>query len=228
MQICFRCSADFIQPSLHLFCDVVISLSVSINTALLPLFFDLHCGFTCLYDSVTFWIHMYVWLTSASWRLKLLKSSCSRSQYRGTVPFPVAKRVAELVFPLVAHTPEVARIHFTLIFPDLCLEGQNLSSQKLSLIDHFPYIKIHTCLRGLGNNEKRCIIHYWASRRVLLFCSPKPRSQVWILIYRDWSIAFDVKRAQPKHNPQETLAGTFCWEKLDFVVRSRTRCGKTS
>ena len=46
IQICFRCSADFIQPSFHLFCDVVISWSVSINRALLSLFFDLHCGFT--------------------------------------------------------------------------------------------------------------------------------------------------------------------------------------
>ena len=44
IQICFRCSADFIQPSFHLFCDVVISWSVSINRALLFLFFDLHCG----------------------------------------------------------------------------------------------------------------------------------------------------------------------------------------
>ena len=66
MQICFRCSADLIQPSFHLFCDVVISSSVSINTAQLSLFFDLHCGFTCLYDSVTFWIRMYVRFTSAS------------------------------------------------------------------------------------------------------------------------------------------------------------------
>ena len=46
IQICFCCSADFIQPSFHLFCDVVISWSVSINRALLFLFFDLHCGFT--------------------------------------------------------------------------------------------------------------------------------------------------------------------------------------
>ena len=44
IQICFRCSADFIQPSFLLFCDVLISWSVSINRALLFLFFDLHCG----------------------------------------------------------------------------------------------------------------------------------------------------------------------------------------
>ena len=40
IQICFRCSADFIQPSFHLFCDVVISWSVSINRARLSPFFD--------------------------------------------------------------------------------------------------------------------------------------------------------------------------------------------
>ena len=33
------------------------------------------------------------------------------------------------------------------------------------------------------NNEKKCIIHYSASRRVLLFYSPKPCCQVWILIH---------------------------------------------
>ena len=50
VQICFQWSADFIQPSFLLFCDVLTSWSVSINRALLFLFFDLHCGFTCLYD----------------------------------------------------------------------------------------------------------------------------------------------------------------------------------
>ena len=60
IQICFRCSADFIKPSFLLFYDVVIDCALSINRALLFLFFDLHCevicwydlhyGFTCLYD----------------------------------------------------------------------------------------------------------------------------------------------------------------------------------
>ena len=50
IQICFCCSADFIQPSFHLFCDVVISWLLSINRARLFLFFDLHCGVICLYD----------------------------------------------------------------------------------------------------------------------------------------------------------------------------------
>ena len=44
IQICFCCSADFIQPSFHLFCDVVVSWLLSINRARLFLFFDLHCG----------------------------------------------------------------------------------------------------------------------------------------------------------------------------------------
>ena len=46
------------------------------------------------------------------------------------------------------------------------------------LIDLFPYIKIYTWLPG----QKKCIIHCWVSRWFLLFYSPKPRSQVWILI----------------------------------------------
>ena len=46
MQVCFQLWADFIQRSFHFFVMWVISWSVSINRALLFLFFDLHCGFT--------------------------------------------------------------------------------------------------------------------------------------------------------------------------------------
>ena len=48
-------------------------------------------------------------------------------------------------------------------------------------IDQFWYIKIHTWLRGLGE-------YCWAWRWFLLFYFPKPRCQVWSLIYRKWSI----------------------------------------
>ena len=53
--------------------------------------------------------------------------------------------------------------------------------------DHFRYIKIYTWLRGLGNKTKEMIY----SLLSLLFYSPKPRGQVWILIYRKWSIWLD-------------------------------------
>ena len=71
VQVCFRCSADFIQPSFHLFCDVVIIITfiytaqitcnklIGISRALLSLFFDLHCGFTSLYD-LHYLMHMPV------------------------------------------------------------------------------------------------------------------------------------------------------------------------
>ena len=39
-----------------------------------------------------------------------------------------------------------------------------------------------------GIKQKKCIIYYWASRSFPLFYSPKPRSQVWIFIHRNWSI----------------------------------------
>ena len=42
----------------------------------------------------------------------------------------LAKRVAELVLPPICSYAEVPRIPFTLIFPDLCLGGQKLSSHK--------------------------------------------------------------------------------------------------
>ena len=53
--------------------------------------------------------------------------------------------------------------------------------------DHFRYIKIYTWLRGFGNKTKEMIY----SLLSLLFYSPKPRGQVWILIYRKWSIWLD-------------------------------------
>ena len=41
-----------------------------------------------------------------------------------------------------------------------------------------------------GKKQKKCIGQCWASRWFLLFCSTKCRSQVWILIYWNWSIGF--------------------------------------
>ena len=50
IQIRFQCSADFIQPFFHLFCDVVISWSLSITRVRLSLVFDF-----------TLWIYMHVY-----------------------------------------------------------------------------------------------------------------------------------------------------------------------
>ena len=55
-------------------------------------------------------------------------------------------------------------------------------------MDHFRYIKFILGSKARGNKTKKCIIHCWASGWFLLFYSPKPCSQVWILIYRNWSI----------------------------------------
>ena len=113
-QVCFQCSADFIQPSFHLFCDAVVSWSVSINRALLSLLFDFTLRiympvlFT-LFDAHGCMIYVHE-LT-----IQLLKSkfeSCfpvladpsTVEQWR--VPSPLAKRVAELTFPLVVQTPK--------------------------------------------------------------------------------------------------------------------------
>ena len=56
---------------------------------------------------------------------------------------------------------------------------------KYATIDHFQYI-IYSYLTPKfgGIKQKKCIIHYWASRWYLLFYSPKPHNQAWILIYR--------------------------------------------
>ena len=69
-------------------------------------------------------------------KIKLLKSklpvsSCSRSQYLGIVTSysSASQASCRVSFPPCCSHAEVARILFTLIFPDLCLEEQNLSSQ---------------------------------------------------------------------------------------------------
>ena len=55
-------------------------------------------------------------------------------------------------------------------------------------MDHFRFIKFILGSEACGNKTKKCIIHCWASRWFLLFYSLKPCSQVWILLYRNWSI----------------------------------------
>ena len=83
IQVCCQFAADFIQRSFHLFCDVVISWSVSINRALLSPFFLFTA---CLYD-------LHLWFTSMSWRLNcwnpslsaVLFSVVANPQYHGTV-----------------------------------------------------------------------------------------------------------------------------------------------
>ena len=56
-------------------------------------------------------------------------------------------------------------------------------------MNHFRYIKFILGSKAWGNKTKKnCIIHCRASRWFLLLYSLKPCSQVWILLYRNWSI----------------------------------------
>ena len=76
--------------------------------------------------------------------------------------------------------------------------------------------------KDYGNKTKKCIIHCWASRWFLLFYSLKPCSQVWILLYRNWSIvqlgssfgsSFFLSRmkvAGGNHRPLVTALSTHC------------------
>ena len=85
IQICFKFSADFILPSFHLFCNVVISWSVSMNRALLTCFSiyiaDLHACTIYILDEHVCMIYAH------ELKIELLKSkleccpvsSCSRS-----------------------------------------------------------------------------------------------------------------------------------------------------
>ena len=80
------------------------------------------------------------------------------------VPFPLAKRVAELVFPLVVHTPKSLELALNAYFPDLCLEGQNLSS-------HYGQ---NTCSFGQGTTlvaggKREC---YKDAKKLPKKCSP--------------------------------------------------------
>ena len=73
-------------------------------------------------------------------KIKLLKSkfescpvsSCSRSSYLGIVTsfFPASQASCELVFPLLFLRRSRSN-SLNAYFPDLCLEGQNLSSHNL-------------------------------------------------------------------------------------------------
>ena len=76
------------------------------------------------------------------------------------------------------------------IWTPATLLGGRCFHQNSPLIDHFQYIILNSYLAPrLGKiKQKKCIIHYWASRWFLLFYCPKPQIQVRILIYQKWSI----------------------------------------
>ena len=87
IQVYCQFSADFIQRSFHLFCDVVISWSVSIHRDCYAWFFYLlHACMIYIYD-------LHLWFTSMSWRLNcwnpslsaVLFSVVANPQYHGTV-----------------------------------------------------------------------------------------------------------------------------------------------
>ena len=59
---------------------------------------------------------------------------------------------------------------------------------NLSSIDHFRYIKIHTWLRNLGNKSKEMYFSLLSLKMISFFFFPEPCSQIWILIYQNWSL----------------------------------------
>ena len=63
------------------------------------------------------------------------------------------------------------------------------------------YSNLAPRLRGI--KQKKLIIHPSSSMRFLLFYSPKPRSQVRILIYRNWAIL--ATKTGDKHRSDEPL-----------------------
>ena len=61
---------------------------------------------------------------------------------------------------------------------------------KMHFNGQFWYIKIHTWLQGSGViKQKKSSWGSIINNTFLLFYSPKPCSQVWILIYQKWSIS---------------------------------------
>ena len=56
---------------------------------------------------------------------------------------------------------------------------------------------------------QKFIIHCWASRWFLLFCSPKPWCKVWILIYRNCSVqVLKITHKSTEHSPKKGNRGS--------------------
>ena len=120
---------SLLSTSLHLFWNVVMSWSVSINRALLSLFYDLHCEFTCLYDlhfgctcpydlfprTEDYTVEFQVWMLSCFPAVADPDTVEESEQWR--VPFPVSQASCRVSFSPCCSYAEVARILLTLISP---------------------------------------------------------------------------------------------------------------
>ena len=73
------------------------------------------------------------------------------------------------------------------------------------------YLNSYLAPRFGGTKQKKCIIHCWVSRWFLLFYPHKPRSQVWILSYQNWSFT-----VEPRYNE-----GPRKWQNLFAKPRFR-------
>ena len=71
-------------------------------------------------------------------------------------------------------------------------------SQTVKMVNFDRLIFILGC-EVWGVKQKKCIIDCWASRWLHLFYSPKPRSHVWILVYRNWTNFFSSEKRHPKN-----------------------------
>ena len=66
----------------------------------------------------------------------------------------------------------------------------SIKDKKLQMNSPIPiYKNSNLAPRLRGIKQKKLIIHPSSLMRFLLFYSPKPRSQVKILIYRNWAIS---------------------------------------
>ena len=112
-------------------------------------------------------VWFFVWETEISHGTSIIQGTCKNVDWRCLVIlFPRDSKLRNRLFTNVA------------------------LRRGLLTIGQLIYI---TWLRGI--EQKKLIIHPSSSMRFLLFYSPKPRSQVRILIYRNWVIppAFYIK-----------------------------------
>ena len=168
---------------------------------------------------------LHHWGTGGSWKPTPLTPWTLRSKFEFSVAqllplFISYSRSGEKLIKYQSNSSCVIMsviLMTTLFYKALILQGEIWCWSLLGLKGlNRPvpiYLNSYLAPRLGGTKQKKCIIHCWVSRWFLLFYSHKPRSQVWIWSYQNWSVTVE------PHITKGQGSGKICSLYRGFVIQ---------